>query len=336
MSKEKSRNRLEILSQPSVPAAPRKSRTLENVVFVVEGGIGKNVLATVPLKGIKQKYPDKKIIVVASWPDVFRFHPDVYRFYQMGNSPFVYDDYIKDGKGIILKAEPYCNTDYVNPPEPTKHITEIWCDMLGVPYPDTKVQPFMFFDRNELAWGEQMVRSKGKPVMLIQWQGGVNNPNGQVPGQNIRALPPETILQIAQKYGNKYHIISVQNKEQPRVNGVDITDMPLRSSWMLVPFATVVLGIDSMIQHVAAAFNKTAIVCWAGTNPELLGYPIHMNLRKRVCPSPECHRPNTYLFDQDATQNVWRCPHGEACRNYTADEIIPQIEKLEAMLEKKS
>lgn len=332
--KEKSKNRIEVIAPPPAPVAQPKPRTLEYVVFIVEGGIGKNVLATVPLKGIKAKYPDKKIVVVASWPDVFRFHPDVYRFYQMGNSPFVFDDYIKDGKGIVLKAEPYCNTDYVNPPEKTKHITEIWCDMLGVPYPDSKTQPYMFFDKNELAWGEQFIRSKGKPVMLIQWQGGMNNPAGPVIGQNPRTLPPETVAQLAQKFGNKYHVISVQNKEQPRVNGIDVTDMNVRSSWMLIPYASVIISIDSMVQHVAAAFNKTSIVCWAGTNPELLGYPVHINLRKRVCPTPECHRPNTYLFDQDATQNIWRCPHGEVCRTYTLDDIVPHIQKIESMVKK--
>lgn len=332
--KEKSKNKIEIINPQPVVEIPKRNRTLEYVVFIVEGGIGKNVLATVPLKGIKQKYPDKKIVVVASWPDVFRYHPDVYRFYQIGNSPFVYDDYIKDGKGIICKAEPYCHTDYVNPPEKVRHITDIWCEMLGVPYPDSKTQPYMFFDRNELAWGEQFVKSKGKPVMLIQWQGGVNNPNGPVVGQNIRTLPPETVSQLAQKYGNKYHIISVQNKEQPRVNGIDVTDMNVRSSWMLIPYASIVISIDSMVQHVAAAFNKTAIVCWGGTNPELLGYPVHVNLRKRACVTPECHRPNTYLFDQDATQNIWRCPHGEICRMYSADEISQQVGRVEAAAKK--
>lgn len=330
--KQKSDNVREIIPavKNQTPALIPKSRSFEYVVFVVEGGIGKNVLATVPLVGIKKKYPDKKIVVIASWPDVFKYHPDVYRTYQLGNTPFVYDDYIMGGKAIICKAEPYCHTDYVNPPETPRHITDIWCEMLGVPYPETKSQPFMYFDKGELAWGEQFIRSKGKPVMLIQWQGGMNNPNGPAIGQSIRTLPVDTLTGLQKMYGDKYHILSVQNKEQPRIQGMDITDMNVRSSWMLIPYAKVVISIDSMLQHVAAAFKRTSIVCWAGTNPNLLGYPVHINLRHGVCPTPECHRPNTYLYDLDATQNIWRCPYGEPCRAYDVNTLAEYIGKVES------
>ena len=41
------------------------------VVLHVEGGLGKNIAATALTSQIKKKYSDRKLIVVAAWPEVF-------------------------------------------------------------------------------------------------------------------------------------------------------------------------------------------------------------------------------------------------------------------------
>jgi hypothetical protein len=60
------------------------------IVWHIEGGLGKNVAATALLSSLQETYSDRKIVVVASYPEVFLNHPAAYRVYKMGlinNSP---------------------------------------------------------------------------------------------------------------------------------------------------------------------------------------------------------------------------------------------------------
>ena len=74
--KQKSTNPIEIIGTNDPAIIVKKQ--FKYVIFIVEGGAGKNIMATIPLHGLKLKYPDKKIIVVASWPDVFRYNRQCY------------------------------------------------------------------------------------------------------------------------------------------------------------------------------------------------------------------------------------------------------------------
>ena len=76
------------------------------VVFHIEGGLGKHVASTALLNPIKAKYTDRKLIVVAAWPEVFLSNPDVSRVYTIGQTPYFYDNYIKGKNTIVLRKEP--------------------------------------------------------------------------------------------------------------------------------------------------------------------------------------------------------------------------------------
>ena len=54
---------------------------VKNIIFICDGGIGKNIVGTAVVRAIKKQFPDKNIIVVAGCPDVFMYNPNVYRTY---------------------------------------------------------------------------------------------------------------------------------------------------------------------------------------------------------------------------------------------------------------
>jgi len=66
------------------------------IVWHVEGGLGKNLAATALVTPLTQKYPDRKLVMIASYPEVFLNLPSVYRVYKMGSTQYFYNDYIKD------------------------------------------------------------------------------------------------------------------------------------------------------------------------------------------------------------------------------------------------
>jgi len=50
-----------------------------NIIFQIEGGLGKSIMATAMVKVIKNHYKNSNLIVVTAYPDVFLNNPQVNR-----------------------------------------------------------------------------------------------------------------------------------------------------------------------------------------------------------------------------------------------------------------
>jgi hypothetical protein len=79
--------------RPSIPSGnvgildqtPPKVVTQEKyVIWHIQGGLGKNIAGTSLVKDIVRTYPDRKLVMVVSWPEVFLNNPDIHRVYQLG------------------------------------------------------------------------------------------------------------------------------------------------------------------------------------------------------------------------------------------------------------
>ena len=301
-------------------------KTVENIVFIVDGGIGKNIMATVVIRNIKKKYPDKKLIVVGGYADVFRHNPHIHRFYRAGDTQHFHEDYIDGNRSIVLKAEPYYHMDYLHSKD--RHITELWCEMLGLPY-DNPI-PEIYLTDKEKREAVEFQRGTGGPTMILQISGGLPpNENGQKQFQMfIRDLDVKVARNIVDEVKGQYTILQLRAKTQPGWEDVKAPESTLRQALQFIYGAQKFLLIDSFAQHAAAAFGKKAVVCWGATNPKLLGYEGHINLtREKACPTPFCDRPNSFLFDQVTNNLQWQCPHGEACTRHDEKEILSALEK---------
>ena len=58
------------------------------IIWHIEGGLGKNIAATSLLKTLKEKHPERKIVIVASYPEIFLNLPSVYRVYRLGSTQY--------------------------------------------------------------------------------------------------------------------------------------------------------------------------------------------------------------------------------------------------------
>jgi len=137
-----------------------------NIIFQINGGIGKCVMATAVCEAIKKKYPDSKLIVVSGYADVFLNNPHVYRSYQYGGISYFYSEYI-DGKDYkIFAHDPYVQTEYV---EQKEHLIKTWCEMYDVPY--NGEQPKIYLTGREVKFFENKFTSD-RPILLLQTNGG--------------------------------------------------------------------------------------------------------------------------------------------------------------------
>lgn len=297
---------------------------MRNILFVVEGGIGKNIMGTAVLRSIRKAYPDDRIVVIASHPDIFLQNPHIYRVFGGSNPLHLYDDYIQDKDVLVLKSEPYLHSDYL---AKKRHLVDVWCEQLGVPF--DRIDPEIYLSRAEKKIAEAFMVT-GKPPILVQISGGKipeqKNAEVQLAAErpmHRRALPEEVWKPVINALREAYRVIQIRTPNQPGFDNVEsVHSDTIRSIIALIPHAVGLLFVDSFAQHAAAAFGKPAVVVWGGTSPKILGYDLHINISREACPTPFCHRPNTYLYDLLPNGQLWDCSYGENCLKHDPGQIL--------------
>jgi hypothetical protein len=274
----------------------------KNLIWVVEGGLGKNIAATALCQSIKEAYPDRRLIMVVSFPEVFLNNPFIDRVYFSGNRPYFYENYIKDKDVLIFKHEPYHQTDHILR---KKHLIENWCDLLNIKYTGQIPQVFVNM-------AQQMTHSlwlREKPTMVLQTNGG------PLTGQKYsyswcRDIPFEVAQVIFNKYKDQYHIFQVTRPDSQKIPGAEIIDQPMTNMEL---FAILVnaqkrILIDSSLQHAAAAFGLHSTVLWVGTSPTVFGYKVHNNIIANP-PKGSIKLIDAYIFDYNLDGVLHECPY---------------------------
>ena len=139
-----------------------------NILFQINGGLGKCILSTAVCEAIKKKYPDSNLIVVSGYPDVFLNNPSVKKSLNFNNITYFYQDFIEDKDVKVFFHDPYLETSYI---KEEAHLIKIWCEMFDIPY--NGEQPKLYFTQRELdAFQRQIVIDK--PMFLLQSNGGAD------------------------------------------------------------------------------------------------------------------------------------------------------------------
>jgi hypothetical protein len=185
--------------------------------------------------------------------------------------------------------------------------------------------------QNEISIASSFVKGEKEPIVMQITGGKIPEKDDQeskslAESQMYRRNLPESIAQeVVYQLMEQYRILQVKGNTQYGLKGTQHITTNLRAALVLAKVVNKFILIDSFMMHAAAAFNnKKVVVCWGGTNPKALGYEKHINLTKRVCPSPFCHRPNDFLFDVLPTSK-WDCPHGEPCLEHDPNEIVKSL-----------
>jgi hypothetical protein len=287
------------------------------IVWHIEGGLGKNVAATSLIESLQIKYTDRKIIIVASYPEIFINHPIVYRVYKVGNTQYFYDDFIKDKDTIVFKHEPYFETNHIMK---RKHLIENWCNLLGIEY--TNQYPVLNFNLVQQRLANMWKREK--PVLVIQTNGGPFN-SGLIYSWT-RDIPFDVALLIAEKYSKTHHIIQVCKPSSRKLPNVEVLEEQMSSMemFLLLAIADKRILIDSCLQHAAAALNVESDVFWIGTSPKNFGYVLHNNIVANP-PTNVTKMIDSYLFDYSFDGVTHECPYFTIEEMFNVSEIIKNI-----------
>ena len=242
---------------------------MKNIIFQVNGGIGKSIIATAVCRAIKKAYPDYNLIVLSGYPEVFIGNPNVYRFYRLGMAPYFYEDFVKGENTIFMADEPYLTKGYLSK---KMHLSEAWCEMLGVKFDGVKPDLFL----NPIEINKTKIQGQNnKPVLLFQPFGGGSK---EVQYSWNRDIPPHQAQALVNVLGQKYHVVQICREDQIKLQNVQHIHAPFRDLFGLILNSHARLGIDSFMQHAAAAFDKKVTTCWVTNNPTVFGYKVHKNI----------------------------------------------------------
>ena len=288
------------------------------IVFHIEGGIGKNIMATAVVKAMKKQHPDREIIVVSPHSGLWMNNPNVYRIYLMGQTPYFYEDFIKDKDTLVMKSDPYLHQDYISK---KMHCIEAWCEQSNVKFNGEK--PEVTLTQQEVAEAMGINAEHGKPVLLIQTNGG-----GDDQGYSwVRDMPLALAEQLCRKLEKKYKIFHVKGEKQPTINGVDWVNSPnIRQIMALINYSHARVLIDSFVQHTAMAFKKKSTVLWPVDKVAQLGYGLHDNITSSYEPQ-KTHMADYYLTEDDIVGQSHMCPFPKGKNIFDLDEIIQSIKK---------
>ena len=292
-----------------------KLSTEKYFVWQIQGGLGKNVAATSLLKSIKETYPDRKLIVVCSWPQIFLNNPHIDRVYTLGNHPYFYEDYIENKDVIVCNQEPYNQTGHITKKQ---HVLQSWCELLGIEYKNQL--PQLFYNYAEQKAYQQ--EPSPKPILLIHTSGGPSNDN--VAYNWTRDIPMEFASAIVDKYSSTHNIVQVTREKGYKLNhpSVKIVDGPMTNLnlFSLLQNSDKRILIDSCLQHVAAAMNLPSTVLWVGTSPTLFGYKQHNNIVANL-PKRANQLIDSSLFDYQFSENAYQCPYMDVKEIFTEETL---------------
>lgn len=288
-------------------------------IFHVQGGLGKIIASTAVAKAIKNNYPDRKLIVVCPYPDVYLNVNFVDRVYKLGNTSYFYQTYIENKDSLIFHNEPYFTTDHIHKRLP---LVQTWCKMYGIEYNGEK--PELVFNTLQKSISKNVWKKDKKPVIVIHTNGGLISPNSK-PYMWARDMPFDIAQQIVDRYHKDYTIYQCTKFNSMKCRNATIIEYSNNMQLSTLEFLSIIIHsdkrvlIDSCLQHAAAALNLPSVVLWNGTSPKVFGYDIHTNI-ETIKPQ-NFKLPESYLFDFNFDGTEHEYP-------FTNDEPLFDIEKI--------
>jgi ADP-heptose:LPS heptosyltransferase len=265
-----------------------------NIIFSIDGGLGKSIMATAVLKALRKQYKKAYIIVVSAYRDVFIGNPNADKVIGFDQLNGVYAKYIMNQDAKLFVADPYHTSDFLTE---KKHLIQIWCESFGIEY--NGEMPEFFFRKAEKEYFEPFYKLD-KPILVIHPNGGaLNQP---LKYSWTRDIPTPVVEKVIDHFKRDYAILHIKRQDQivypDTLQALD----SIRSIAVLLQLSEKRLLIDSSSMHLATALNLPSTVTWVGTNPKVFGYDMHKNIVANE-PNKEVNLEHPhyqkYLFFQD-------------------------------------
>jgi hypothetical protein len=288
-----------------------------NIIFQINGGIGKNVMATAVCEGLKKKYPNGNIIVVSGYPEVFVNNPFVSKCFNFHQTTYFYKEYLGDKEFEVFCHDPYLTTSHI---KQDTHLIQTWFDLFGLEYKGE--QPKIYLTDREIGFYRTKLVSD-KPILIMQTNGGAENQ--ALKYSWARDIPYHVGQKVVEEFAPTHNILHIRRDDQPAYQNTTQLKEDFRVISALLPLAQVKLFMDSFAQHTAYAMGCTkSTVLWIANKPEVFGYSTNDN----IVSNPFTIEPDlrhSYLGKFDISGNPLEFPYNNEGEIFDVDQVIASL-----------
>lgn len=288
-----------------------------NIIFQINGGIGKCILATSVCEAIKVQHPDSQLIVMSGYPEVFLDNPFVDRSFAFGQAQYFYQDFIENKEFKVFAHDPYLETTYLKQNE---HLSKTWAEMFNIKALKDVTPKIYITEREKTFFASKFVSET--PILLIQTNGGAQ-------GQELkyswaRDIPTSVVQAVIEEFKNTHNIVHMRREDQIGYEFTTPVSDNFRALCVLISLSEKRLLMDSFGQHAAAALNKPSTVLWIANTPVVFGYDVHDN----ILANPSTKKPelrHAYFQKFDIAGNLLEFPYNNESEMFNVDKVIASI-----------
>lgn len=290
-----------------------------NIIFQIDGGIGKSIMATAVCEAIKKQYPKDNLIVITAYPEVFICNPNVDKCLSHNNLNYFYQDFIEGQKVKAFLHNPYFETSHI---QQECHLIQTWCEMFGIKY--NRETPKLFLSNREINFYSTQFQSE-RPIMVIQTNGG--GADQPLKYSWMRDIPTQTAQEVVNHFANEYNVVHIRREDQLPLDNTTPISADFRALAVLIKLSAKRLFMDSFAQHTAKAMDMNSVVCWIGNKSSVFGYESNINIQaNKETAVPELKQ--SVFSKYNITGNLFEFPYNEEKEIFDSQTIIKALEDL--------
>lgn len=252
---------------------------------MLDGGAGRIISAIPALKKYVREHPDEKIaILVGGWDVLYWGIPELHDITFNPEQKGIFEQVVMDAD-VIVSPEPYRVPGYFRQ---ELSLTEAFNvsindtnDHKNLGVPRLVLNKAEEFNAAKLIADVKQQQQKPKTVIIQPYGRSAERPNeNTIFDTSSRSLNSESYLKLAKKLATKYNLIffGEQNFYHPQDTYTVKPQLDLRMWAAAIEACDYFVGVDSMGQHMARAFDKPGTVILGSTFAKNVTYPDFFNI----------------------------------------------------------
>lgn len=252
-----------------------------NKAFFINGGAGRVVCSIPALEKFAEENPDNNFIIICEGgTEFYKGHPLLHaKAYDVWHKN-LFEDKLKDMQ--IESPEPYRIWEYYNQKASLAEAYDIAINNKGIrdlPKPTIKLSKQELMQAQQVITDIKEKTKKDKVVVFQPFGRSVLEENGIISDFSGRSFEPSNTVNIVKHLSNEYAVtfmgeIAIEFQKHGVSEPIAIPQgISLRTWAAIITLSDHFLGCDSVGQHLAYAFNKTATIVLGSTYKENVSYP---------------------------------------------------------------
>lgn len=252
-----------------------------NTTFALSGGAGRIITAIPALEKFARLNPDNDFkVIIYGWENLYWNHPVLQnKTYSVGQKG-IFDLIIKNS--ILKSPEPYHLHSYYNQ---KTSLAEAFDEEINNTHDHTDLtKPNLYCHSNELNSVRQLIseakqmKKKKKFIVFQPYGSGITLSNNRPLDPSNRSLDVDDALKLGQLLSQDAVVLYfgpneyIHPNDNVMMNTKNMT-VDLRFFMAMIKEADYFLGVDSVGQHMARAFDKRGLVIMGSTFEKNVSYP---------------------------------------------------------------